>query len=140
MNEHEPNRTARIVLTLVILELTAATAYVHLTLGGTTFLLNAFGYAVLGAAYAATLAPTSIVQRIAWLPRIGLGGYAVVTIGAYLVDGTYFPLGWITKAVELAIVALVTVELLNAYRSPRGLLRAAVGSLTELSGRRARHA
>ena len=36
--------TPRILLTGVILELTLATAIIHLTLGGTLFLLNAAGY------------------------------------------------------------------------------------------------
>ena len=35
--------TPRILLTGVILELTLATAFIHFTLGGTLFLLNAAG-------------------------------------------------------------------------------------------------
>jgi hypothetical protein len=113
MNDYEPNRRVRLLLTLVILELTAGTAYVHLTLGGTLFLLNAIGYAVLGTAVAATtLLPIPFLRRLAFLPKIGLAGFAVITIGAYLVTGGYFPLGWITKGVELAIIGLVLVDLL----------------------------
>jgi hypothetical protein len=113
MNDYEPNRAARFFLTLVILELTAATAYVHFTLGGTLFFLNALGYVGLGAAYAAAaLLPIPLVRRLSWLPKIALAGFAVVTIGAYLVDGSYFALGWVTKGVELAIIGLVMVDLL----------------------------
>ena len=73
------------LLTAVILELTAATGYIHFSLGGTLFLLNAFGYAALGAAYAvAAVAPIPLVRRFSWLPRVALAAYALVTIGAYL--------------------------------------------------------
>ena len=98
---------------LVILELTVATALIHLSLGGLLFTLNGLGYLGLAAAYlAAVLIPVPLVRRYGWLPRIGLAAYAAVTIGAYLVIGPYFTLGWITKGIELAIIGLVTVDLL----------------------------
>ena len=105
--------TPRILLTGVILELTLATAFIHFTLGGTLFLLNAAGYLAFGAAYlgAATL-PMPAIRRFGWLPRVGLAAFASVTIVAYLVVGPYFTLGWVTKGIELAIVLLVIVDLL----------------------------
>ena len=61
-----------------------------LTLGGPLFTLNGFGYLALAGAYLiAAVAPISIVQRFSWLPRTALAGYAVVTIGAYLLR-----IGW----------------------------------------------
>jgi hypothetical protein len=111
------------LLTGVILELTLATAIIHLTLGGTLFVLNGAGYLVLASAYLATVAlPISAVRRYAWLPRVGLAIFASVTIVAYLVVGPYFTLGWLTKGVELAIVLLVIADLListDAGRSTR---------------------
>ena len=105
--------TPRILLTGVILELTLATAYIHLTLGGTLFLLNAAGYLALGAAYlAATTLPMPAIRRQSWLPRAGLAAFASVTILAYLVMGPYFTLGWVTKGIEVAIVLLVIADLL----------------------------
>jgi hypothetical protein len=127
---------SRILLTAVILELTAATAVIHLNLGGTLFTLNGLGYAGLALAYAiAALAPIPIVQRFGWLPRIGLAAYTLTTIVAYLVIGPYFALGWITKGIEAAVVGLVVVDLLEGYGSPGGLVRNAVASV---SGRRMR--
>jgi hypothetical protein len=115
--------TPRILLSGVILELTLATALVHLSLGGTLFLLNSTGYAALGAAYLVGVAgPTPTVRRFAWLPRVGLAAFASVTILAYLVSGPYFLLGWVTKGIELALVLLVLADLListDAGRSPR---------------------
>jgi len=107
------NTTPRILLTGVILELTLATAFIHLSLGGTLFLLNAMGYLALGAAYLAGVAlPMPAVRRFSWLPRAGLAAFASVTIMAYLVIGPYFTLGWVTKGIEVAIVLLVIADLL----------------------------
>lgn len=107
------NTTPRILLTGVILELTLATAIIHLTLGGTLFLLNAAGYLAFGAACLVGAAmPMPAGRRLSWLPRAGLAAFASVTIVAYLVSGPYFTLGWVTKGVEVAIVLLVIADLL----------------------------
>lgn len=107
------NTTPRILLTGVILELTLATAIIHLSLGGTLFLLNAAGYLALGTAYLAVVAmPVPAMRRFSWVPRIGLAAFASVTIIAYLVIGPYFTLGWVTKGIELAVVLLVIADLL----------------------------
>jgi hypothetical protein len=107
------NSTPRVLLTGVILELTLATAFIHFTLGGTLFLLNAAGYLALGVAYlGAAVLPMETVRRFGWLPRVGLAGFAVVTIIAYLVIGPHFTLGWVTKGIEVAIVMLVIADLL----------------------------
>ena len=125
------------VLTLTIIVLTLATAYVHLTLGGTLFLLNSIGYFVLAAGLVASALPIALVQRLRWLPRIGLAGFALVTIVAYLVTGTYFTLGWVTKAVEVAIVGLVAADLVNTYGSARRLERVRVAAPERSAGLRA---
>jgi hypothetical protein len=105
--------TPRILLTGVILELTLATAIIHLTLGGTLFLLNGIGYLALGATYLAGAAmPMPAVRRVGWLPKVGLAAFASITIAAYLVTGPYFTLGWVTKGIEIAIVSLVAADLL----------------------------
>ena len=107
------NTTPRILLTSVILELTLATAIIHLSLGGTLFLLNAAGYLALATAYlVGAVLPKPLMRRISWLPRLGLAAFASVTIVAYLVVGPYFTLGWVTKGIEVAIVMLVIADLL----------------------------
>jgi hypothetical protein len=107
------NSTPRILLTGVILELTLATAFIHFTLGGTLFLLNAAGYLALGVAYlGAAILPIEVVRRFSWVPRVGLAAFASVTIIAYLVIGPHFTLGWVTKGIEVAIVMLVIADLL----------------------------
>jgi hypothetical protein len=111
--ESRPNSLAAGVMLFVILELTAATALIHLGLGGTLFTLNGLGFLLLGAAYlVSTVLPIPLVRRLSWLPRICLAGFALVTIGAYLLTGPYFTLGWVAKGIELAIIGLVAVDLL----------------------------
>lgn len=114
----------------VIIALTLTTAYIHATLGGLLYTLNAVGYLALGAAVVLTaLAPHPVARRFAWLTRLGLAGYAAVTVLGYLVLGPYFLLGWVTKAIELALTGLVATDLLVTYRGPSGLMRTAVRSL-----------
>jgi hypothetical protein len=136
-DERRPGRVASTLLARVIVELTAATAYIHLTLGGLVFTINGLGYLGLAAAYGVAAAlPIAAIQRFGWLPRIGLAGYTLVTIGAYLVIGPYFALGWIAKGIDVALVALLVVDLLDTYGNPRGLLHAVIASLTTRPGPR----
>lgn len=113
------SRLTGAILVAVILELTAATAYIHFSLGGLIFLLNALGYTALAAAYLLVAAPVPFIGRFGWLVRAGLAGYALLTIGAYLVIGPYFALGWIAKGIELAIIGLVIVDLLRVHAPVR---------------------
>ena len=127
------SRPAGALLTAAIVALTLATGYIHFTLGGLLFTLNALGYAgaavliVVGAA-----ATHPFVRSFSWLPRVGLIGYAATTIGAYLVMGPYFQLGWIAKGIEVALIALLVVDIFRVYGSPAGVVRAAVASVVSI--------
>jgi hypothetical protein len=116
-------------LTAAILALTLTTAYIHFSLGGVLFTLNALGYAGLAAALLAGSLPIPLISSLTWLPRVGLAGFTAVTIGAYLVIGPYFGLGWIAKAVEVGILILLAVDVVRVYGSPAGLVRAAMATL-----------
>lgn len=48
-----------------------------------------------------------------WPTRFGLSGYTMVTIGAYLVIGPWFDLGWVANGIEVAIVGLLKAGMLN---------------------------
>ena len=124
-----------VALTAAIVELTLITAYIHLTLGGVLFTLNAAGYAVLAAALAIGAIPHPLIARMSWLPRIGLLAFVAATIGAYLVVGPYFSLGWLAKAVEVAILTLLAADVARVYGSPAGLARAAVATFHGGPGR-----
>jgi hypothetical protein len=113
-------RAAGLILTVAIVELTLTTAYIHYSLGGPLFTLNATGYAVLAVCLVLTsIQPDGPIGRLGWLPRIGLAGYTLVTISGYLVMGPYFALGWIAKAVEVAILTLLAVDLRQTIGSCR---------------------
>jgi hypothetical protein len=108
---HQARRIGRVVLALALVELTLTTAYIHFSLGGPLFTLNAAGYAVLALGIAVTaLWPVGLIGRLAWVPRAALAAYTVATIAGYLVMGPYFALGWIAKAVEVAILTLLAAE------------------------------
>jgi energy-converting hydrogenase Eha subunit H len=118
---HHTGRAASLVLTLVIVELTLTTAWIHFSLGGTLFTLNAIGYVGLAAAVAVSAAwPIGLIGRLAWLPRLGLALYTLATMGAYLVIGPYFALGWIAKAIEVAILTLLAAEASLMLTKDRG--------------------
>ncbi len=102
---------AGLAVGLLIVALAISTAIIHFSLGGTLFTLNGLGYLALASVYAMVLAlPVDVARPFGWLPRFGLAGFALVTIGAYLMSGGFFTLGWITKGIEVAIVGLVVME------------------------------
>ncbi len=121
-------------LTVAIVDLTLITAYIHSTLGGTLFMLNALGYAALAVAIVATALPHPFLRRFAWVPRLGLAAYTTLTIVAYLVIGPYFTLGWVAKAVEVGILVLLAADLARLYGSPAELVRAALDSIRPGTG------
>jgi hypothetical protein len=124
-------RATGFMLTAGIGELTLTTAYIHWTLGGLLFTLNAVGYAVLAAALAVGASGVHpIIDRFSWIPRIALAAYTVATIGGYLAMGPFFSLGWVAKGIEVAILILLAADVARVYRSPAGLIRAAAASLS----------
>lgn len=124
------SRAAGAALTAAIVGLTLATAYIHSTLGGLLFTLNALGYLGLaGLIVIGAAAPVAIVERFSWFPRLALIGYTALTIAGYLVMGPYFSLGFIAKGIEVALVALLVVDVIRVYGHPLGLVRAALASV-----------
>ena len=100
---------------LAIVGLTLGTAYIHSTLGGLLFTLNAAGYLV---AAAAMLAPLAIASRHRWFIRLGLMGYAAATIAGGAITGPYYSTAYVAKAIEVALIFLVAVDFLRADGNP----------------------
>ena len=122
-------RPMPLIATAIVL-LTLATAYIHFSLGGALFTLNAAGYAALALAWIAIATLSHpLIRRFDWMPRIGLAGYVALTIAAYLVIGPYFTLGWVAKAIEVAILVLLAVDVRHAVGTPAGHVRAALSSV-----------
>ena len=137
MERTTPTTRPKPLIATAIVVLTLSTAYIHFSLGGLLFTLNAAGYAALAVAWI-VIATVShpLIRRFDWMPRVGLAGYVALTIVAYLVIGPYFTLGWVAKAIEVAILVLLAVDLRYAFGSPAGLVRAALSSVGLLSDER----
>jgi hypothetical protein len=116
-----------IALRVAIVALALSTAYIHLTLGGLRFTLNATGYVVLAAAM---IAPIAIAVRYRWLIRLALAGYAATTIVAWAVEGPYYSTAYVAKAIELALIALLVIDIARRDGNPIERLRHEVRSLT----------
>ena len=124
------SRTTGAVLTTAIVGLTLAIAYIHSTLGGLLFTLNALGYLGLaGLIVIGAVSPVAMVERFSWFPRLALIGYTAMTVAGYLVMGPYFTLGFIAKGIEVALVALLVIDIIRVYGSPLALVRAALESV-----------
>jgi hypothetical protein len=119
-----------IVLTTTSVALALATAYIHSTLGGVLFTLNAIGYLAWAVAL---VVPIAIVGRNRWLVRIGLAGYAATTIAAWLVQPTYYSTAYLAKAIELALIAVLAADFVRRDGNPIERVRDEVRSL--LAGR-----
>jgi hypothetical protein len=121
-----PLGDADVVLRVAIVSLTLATAWIHLTLGGLLFTLNAIGYAV-GAV--ALVAPIPIAVRYRWLIRIGLAGYAATTIAAWVIDPIFFSTAYVAKAIEVALIALLALDFIRRDGNPIDRIRHEIRSM-----------
>ena len=122
-----------IVLTTAIVALTLATAYIHSTLGGLLFTLNALGYVALAAAIVIGATVTQpFVVRFSWLPRIALFGYTLATILGWLMMGPRYDMAYLAKAIEGVLLALLIVDIYRVYGGPGGMLAEARASVTDL--------
>ena len=95
-----------------IVLLTLATAVIHLQLAfpDPVFILNGLGYlALLAALYLPQLA--SYRNLVRWI----LVGYAALTVLLWILVGARTPIGYIDKAIEVALISLL---LLEARRRP----------------------
>ena len=107
-------RDASTVLRAIAIALTLTTAAFHLSLGGPLFTMNAIGYATL----ATGLVLPGLLQRNRWLVRLALIGFTLATIAGWLLFGARFSLAYLDKAIEIALVVVVGVDLWLADGGP----------------------
>jgi hypothetical protein len=122
-------RTSDVVVRAVIVALTLATAYIHSTLGGLLFTLNAVGYVV---AAAAIVVPLAIAVRFRWIVRVGLIGYAATAIVAWAVMGPYYTTAYVAKAIEVALITLLVIDFARHDGNPVAVVRRELASFTGL--------
>ena len=100
-------RTSDIVVRAAIVALALATGYIHSTLGGLLFTLNALGYVV---AAIAIVVPLALAVRFRWVIRVGLMGYAATAIVMWAIQGPYYQTAYIAKAIEVALIVVLAVD------------------------------
>lgn len=111
---------AGVALRFGIVALTLGTAYIHSTLGGLLFTLNATGYAV---AAVAMIVPIALAVRFRWIVRLGLMGYALTAIVMWAIQGPYYSTAYIAKAIEVSLIFLLIVDFLRADGNPVKVVR-----------------
>jgi hypothetical protein len=96
-----------------------AAAWIHASLGGALFLMNAVGYATLAAA----MVVPGPLGHLRPLVRLALLGFTVVTIAAWVAFGARFELAYIDKGIEVVLVVLIALEIQLLDGGPIGLAR-----------------
>jgi len=126
-------RTADVVVRAAIVALALATGYIHYTLGGLLFTLNAVGYAV---AAVSMIVPLALAVRFRWIVRIGLIGYAATAIVMWAVQGPYYSTAYVAKAIEVALIVLLAIDFARHDGSPIAVVRRELAAFTNLVARR----
>src|SRR5262245_996777 len=126
-------RPADVAIRAAIVALALATGYIHYTLGGLLFTLNALGY--LTAAVAIAI-PLALAVRFRWAIRLGLMGYAATTIVMWAIQGPYYSTAYVAKIVEVALIALLAIDFVRHDGNPVGVIRREFGALTGQSTHR----
>jgi hypothetical protein len=116
---------AGVALRFGIVALALGTAYIHSTLGGLLFTLNATGYAV---AAIAMIVPITLAIRFRWLVRLGLIGFALATITGWAIQGPYYSTAYVAKAIEVALIVLLVIDFLRADGNPVKVVRREVAT------------
>jgi hypothetical protein len=113
-----------------VVGLTLATAYIHSTLGGLLFTLNAIGYATLAVAQVVPLGP---LAKHRWVARLALIGFSAATIGGWVVMGARYMTAYVANGIEVAILVLVVVEVFRVDGGPRGIVAKAIETVRDVA-------
>jgi hypothetical protein len=124
MNALRPTSPAGLLVRATIVALTLATGWIHLGLGGVLFTLNGLGYVV---AAVAMIVPIALAVRFRWFIRLGLIGYALAAIVGWYVMGPRYEMAYIAKAIEVALIGLLLVEIRAYDGNPIERIRRAAG-------------
>jgi hypothetical protein len=126
-------RPLDVVIRIAIVGLTLGTAYIHSTLGGLLFTLNALGYLV---AAVAVVIPLGLAIRFRWFVRLGLMGYAATAIVAWAVQGPYYTTAFIAKGIEVVLITMLAVDFARIDGNPVNVIKGELGLLAAKVGRR----
>ena len=101
-----------------VVMLTLLTAAIHASLGGLLFTLNAAVYLALAVAM---ILPA--IAPFRWLARLALFGFASATIAGWVLFGARFQLAYIDKAIEVALLCFLAIEVWLFDGGPAGDVR-----------------
>jgi hypothetical protein len=119
-----------LAIRVLVVGLTLATAAIHASLGGLLFLANAIGYTTLALAM---IVPGPI-GRVRWLVRLALLGFTAATIGGWVLFGARFPLAYFDKAIEVALIGAIALELWRFDGGPIGVVHQARHLVARVAG------
>ena len=126
-------RPLDVIIRIAIVGLTLGTAYIHSTLGGLLFTLNATGYVV---AALAIVIPLGLAIRFRWFIRLGLMGYAATAILAWAITGPYYTTAYIAKAIEVVLITLLAIDFARMDGNPVTVIKTEIADLQAKFGRR----
>jgi hypothetical protein len=124
-------RASDVVIRAAIVGLALSTAYIHSTLGGLLFTLNAIGYVT---AAIAIVVPLALAVRFRWFVRLGLAAYAMTTIIGWAIQGPYYSTAFIAKGIEVALIAVVAIDFVRMDGNPVNVVKREVAALGDLIG------
>jgi len=122
-----------VALRVAIVGLALSTGYIHSTLGGVLFTLNAIGYLV---AAVAMVIPLPLAVRYRWVVRLGLMGYAATTIIGWAIQGPYYTTAYIAKAIEVVLITLLAIDFARMDGNPVTVIKNEIADLQAKFGRR----
>jgi hypothetical protein len=122
-----------VALRVAIVGLALSTGYIHSTLGGVLFTLNAVGYLV---AAVAMVIPLPLAVRYRWVVRLGLMGYAATTIIGWAIQGPYYTTAYIAKGIEVVLITLLAVDFARMDGNPVPLIKNEINTILAKLGRR----
>jgi hypothetical protein len=134
MTSRSSLRPLDVIIRIAIVGLTLGTAYIHSTLGGLLFTLNAAGYVV---AAMAIVIPLGLAIRFRWFIRIGLMGYAATAIVAWAVQGPYYSTAYVAKAIEIVLITLLAIDFARMDGNPVKVIKSELALISSKLGRRA---
>jgi hypothetical protein len=133
MTSRSSLRPLDVIIRIAIVGLILGTAYIHSTLGGLLFTLNATGYLVAAVAIAI---PLGLAVRFRWFVRLGLMGYAATAIAAWAIQGPYYTTAYIAKAIEIALITLLAIDFARMDGNPIKVVKSELAVLGSKLGRR----
>jgi hypothetical protein len=81
--------------------------------------------------------PLALAARYRWFIRLGLMGYAAVTIIGWAIQGPYFMTAYVAKAIEVSLIVVLAIDFARTDGNPVALIKNELAGIAVRFGRRA---